>query len=323
MSNFPTVTPTIEIFRTGRFTSVEGTEVSFSLPDLQGIVDGYDPSTDPAPLVVGHPKLDAPAYGWVDRLVIENETLVAVPKDVEPAFGEMVNAGRFRRVSAQFYDPAAPGNPKPGSFYLKHVGFLGAAAPAVKGLKTVAFGEADAASCATFEIDLSTKPQENLMATEELKRKEISFAERETALEKRERELGERETANAAAAQQTRHRANVSFAEVQVGAGKLSPAGKDLVVLILDGLDEGKTISFGEKGTEITPADAFRKLFDTAAPIVSFGEFAKGDLKGSGGEEEAPADIAARAVSFAQSEAAAGRTISVAAAVRHVQKQGG
>ncbi|OIO04834.1 MAG: hypothetical protein AUJ49_02085, partial [Desulfovibrionaceae bacterium CG1_02_65_16] len=46
---------------------------------------------------------------------------------------------RFKKISASFYLPDSPANPAPGVFYLRHVGFLGAAAPAVKGLKPVAF----------------------------------------------------------------------------------------------------------------------------------------------------------------------------------------
>ena len=55
----------------------------------------------------------------------------------------MVAAGRFKKRSASFYTPDSPNNPKPGVYYLRHVGFLGAQPPAVKGLKEVAFAEDD------------------------------------------------------------------------------------------------------------------------------------------------------------------------------------
>ncbi len=51
----------------------------------------------------------------------------------------MVKAGRFKSRSASFYHPDNPNNPKPGVYYLRHVGFLGAQPPAVKGLKAVEF----------------------------------------------------------------------------------------------------------------------------------------------------------------------------------------
>lgn len=308
-----TKSPLIEIFRPGSFTSVEGVEVSFSETDLRGVAEGYDPSTDPAPLVVGHPKLDAPAYGWVDSVRFEDGRLVAQPKDVEPSFAELVNAGRYRRVSARFYQPDSPDNPKPGRFYLKHIGFLGAHPPAVKGLKTVSFGEAGDDG---LTIDTDPPSQETHVATPD----EASFAERASALDARETEIAAREQAAGEQIRKVRHDANLSFAETLVTAGKLAPAGRDLVVGIMDELDSDKVVSFGEANGELTAAAAFRKLFDAASPIVSFGEAAGRD-KEAEEDTPAPTDLAAQAVAFAEEERKAGRAISAAAAVRHVQAQ--
>ena len=55
----------IEVFRPGRFTPMEGVPLSFSAADLRAVADSYDPETAPAPIVVGHPVTDAPAFGWV------------------------------------------------------------------------------------------------------------------------------------------------------------------------------------------------------------------------------------------------------------------
>lgn len=131
----------IEIMRTGRQTDAHGRVVDFTAGDLKAIADAYDPKLAPAPVVVGHPKMDAPAYGWLKRLVAEGDSLFAEEEDVAPEFDEMRRARRFRNRSASFYLAGSPGNPKPGGMYIKHVGWLGAAAPAVKGLKQVAFAE--------------------------------------------------------------------------------------------------------------------------------------------------------------------------------------
>lgn len=138
-----TTTP-IEIFRAGRHTAMSGAVLSFGEADLQGAAAAYDPAVHEAPLVVGHPKDNGPAYGWVRSLAVAGSTLQAEPHQVDEAFAELVRAGRFKKVSASFYTPDAPANPKPGSWYLRHVGFLGAQPPAVKGLKAVAFAEAEA-----------------------------------------------------------------------------------------------------------------------------------------------------------------------------------
>jgi hypothetical protein len=141
----------LHIFRAGIHQPMQGGAIEFREADLAATAAAYDPAFGEAPIVVGHPKLDAPAYGWVRALRAEGGDLVAEPHQVEPAFAEMVAAGRFKKISASFYAPQHPSNPKPGSYYLKHVGFLGAAAPAVKGLRDVAFA-ADEADVITLEF---------------------------------------------------------------------------------------------------------------------------------------------------------------------------
>lgn len=144
--------PAIEIFRTGTHTAMDGRQLTFSQADLDDLVASYDAAAFPAPIVVGHPTIDAPAYGWVASLGRTGATAFAMPDQVEPQFAEMVNAGRFKKVSASIYSPDTPGNPKPGHFYLKHVGFLGAAAPGVQGLKTVQFASGDQAAVLEFAL---------------------------------------------------------------------------------------------------------------------------------------------------------------------------
>jgi hypothetical protein len=117
---------------------MSGLVLNFTEADLKATADAYDPALYEAPLVVGHPKLNAPAYGWVKSLAFSG-ALDAEPDQVDPAFAEMVNKGHFKKVSASFFLPNAPENPKPGVYYLRHVGFLGAQPPAVRGLKNASF----------------------------------------------------------------------------------------------------------------------------------------------------------------------------------------
>ncbi len=128
----------IEIFKPGRHTAMSGATIDFTEADLQATAAAYDPKLHEAPIVVGHPKLDAPAYGWAKALTYAG-ALEAEPDQVDPAFADLVNAGRFKKISASFFLPNAPGNPKPGVYYLRHIGFLGATPPAVKGLKSASF----------------------------------------------------------------------------------------------------------------------------------------------------------------------------------------
>lgn len=133
---------TLQIFKPGRHVAADGRAYEFSAADLQATAAAYDPAKHEAPLVVGHPKTDDPAYGWTKALAF-NDALEATPDQVDAAFAEMVGAGRFKKISASFYAPDAPANPVPGVYYLRHIGFLGAQPPAVKGLKNASFADAD------------------------------------------------------------------------------------------------------------------------------------------------------------------------------------
>lgn len=132
-----------EIFKSGKQTSSAGKTIDFGEDQLRAAVEAYDPQLHEAPIVVGHPKENGPAYGWIKSLAFSDGTVMAEPIQVDEQFAEMVTAGRFKKRSASFYLPDSPHNPKPGVFYLRHVGFLGAQPPAVKGLKDVAFADAE------------------------------------------------------------------------------------------------------------------------------------------------------------------------------------
>ncbi|MDY0349460.1 MAG: hypothetical protein RBR13_11620 [Tenuifilaceae bacterium] len=133
-----------DIFKAGTHRAMDGREIAFSEADLQAVVDAYDPKLHRAPFVIGHPKHDDPAYGWAGRLFCRDGRLYADPEQVEPSFAEGVRSGRWPNRSASFYLPDSPANPKPGHLYLRHVGFLGAQPPAVKGLHPVSFGDGEA-----------------------------------------------------------------------------------------------------------------------------------------------------------------------------------
>ena len=131
----------IHIFKAGTHTDMHGKKLPFTPDDLAACVKAYDPSVHEAPLVIGHPRTEDPAWGWVKALSLSGVDLMAEPAQLDPQFAEMVTDGRFKKVSASFYLPDSPSNPKPGVLYLRHVGFLGAQPPSVKGLKQVSFSE--------------------------------------------------------------------------------------------------------------------------------------------------------------------------------------
>lgn len=126
----------IETFKPGRHQASNGQVFEFTADQVAEIAASYDPAIAAAPIVLGHPKNDDPAWGWAEKVTVNDKgVLVVTPEKIDPAFAEGVEAGRYRYVSAALYAPDDSRNPKPGTWYLRHIGFLGAQPPAVKGLR--------------------------------------------------------------------------------------------------------------------------------------------------------------------------------------------
>lgn len=143
----------IEIFKAGKHTAMSGETIDFSEAQLKQIASAYDPKVHEAPVVLGHPSHNSPAYGWAKSLATSSGTLSASVDQVDANFVEGVKAGRWKKVSASFYKPDSANNPTPGQYYLRHIGFLGAMPPAVKGLREASFA-GSAEDCLDFaDID--------------------------------------------------------------------------------------------------------------------------------------------------------------------------
>nr|DAI24834.1 MAG TPA: hypothetical protein [Caudoviricetes sp.] len=142
----------LEIFKSGKHVAADGSEINFSDADVENIAKNYNPKVHEAPIVVGHPKSNAPAFGWIKGLLYDaaNKALKAIPAQLNPDFVEAVRAGSYKKISASLYSPDSPNNPTPGQYSLRHVGFLGAQPPAIKGLAAVEFAENEQ----TVELEL-------------------------------------------------------------------------------------------------------------------------------------------------------------------------
>ena len=281
-----TSSPRIPFFKPGDLTAHDGRKVSFSAADLQAIAESYDPTLSRAPLVVGHPDLDKPAYGWAKSLSVEGDLLMAEADQVEVQFAQMVNDGRFPNRSASIYLPNSPGNPKPGHFYLKHIGFLGAAAPAIPGLPTVQFAADDDALSFSFgTADLSptveTPMSDPKKTPAQPDNEAVNFAQRQALLDQRDRDLEAREAKFKADQQAADRSAAVNFAQGLVTTGKLLPAEQDAIVelmLALPGNDA--PVSFSQAGTTVSkPArQMFSEFLGTLPERVKYSEKSKGKV---------------------------------------------
>lgn len=139
-----------EIFKTGSHTSDKGVTKEYSIDDLNFIAKSYKPEEDEAPIVIGHPEDNDPAFGWVNSLsVSEDGKLIAEASDekLQPDFLNALKEGRYKKRSISLTPEGK----------LRHIGFLGAAKPAVKGLADIQFSSP---SSVIYEFDYDKNAEE-------------------------------------------------------------------------------------------------------------------------------------------------------------------
>ena len=135
---------TFQIFRAGNHVAMNGRALSFSEDMVARMAGAYRESARKAVLTLGHPANDEPVLGVVRSLLERGAALYAVA-EASQRLVDLVRSGAYRKVSASFIAPGGAGNPTPHTYYLKHVGFLGASPPAVKGMAELAFGDPESA----------------------------------------------------------------------------------------------------------------------------------------------------------------------------------
>lgn len=264
----------VEMFRTGTFSPMQGGAMTFSAADLAAVADSYDAENSPAPVVVGHPETDAPAFGWVDRMDFDRASgkLSGILRNVAPAFAAAVREGRYKKVSAAFFLPDSAANPVPGALYLRHLGFLGGAAPAVTGLKPVSFS----ATVDTVEFasdfdarDLAAKEAADTIAA--LRAQIATLQQQLDMLKPAEEPADSPEFAAMRNEVAAVRREKLDYElEKLIDQGRLLPAFKTEVLTFAAGLDMADTVSFSD-GVEVTQRDWFLSYLAKQPKVVSFG----------------------------------------------------
>lgn len=329
----------IEIFRTGRHTSMQGEEIAFDEAQLDAIAASYDPAAHHAPVVVGHPATDAPAWGWVSGLGRRGDRLVARLSQVDPAFAELVRAGRYKAVSPSFYKADQRNNPKPGQMYLRHLGFLGAQPPAVKGLAPAQFAELAGGYSevpATFSFadapdpssppappapekeapvpEPSPPPQEPALPPAPA----AALAPTPSQLAAREAELAAREAAFAERERAVRRAENQATLRQVVADGRPLPVAEERLLDFMEALDAAGTADFAEGAKPL--AAVFGEILRGLPRQVDFGE--RSAPPGDAADAPAdPHDIAQRAAAFQEEQAARGLHVTMTQAVARVAAQ--
>lgn len=249
----------IEIARTGTFQDSLGRPRTFTERDLDAIARAYDPKKRDAPLTFGHPQTDtAPAFGWVDGLKSENGRLYASFSHVPEEVRALVEKGHYRHVSMSLM---------PDMVSLRHVALLGAAQPAIDGLKAVEFK--DGGNVITVDF-IASGDEGAAMGIEELQRKigqlqaqiETLKSENETLKKKLDEEKAAKDSAESARtdAEKQAEQVGADFAAYRgkveaerrearvsglVKAGKVKPAEKAGVLAFVAKLaEQSGTVDF-------------------------------------------------------------------------------
>ena len=143
----------IEVFRSGTHTDSQGRSCSFTNADLDQMVANLA-TLGAAPLVIGHPKHDDPACGWVraEGARRDGNSLFIKAADVNPVFAAGVDSGAYRNRSLKVAKHPVHG------WRMQHVGWLGAALPALEGMQPLNYSADEGAESHEFaaEYDIAS-----------------------------------------------------------------------------------------------------------------------------------------------------------------------
>ena len=260
-----------EIFKTGTHTSDKDITKDYTLDDLNFIASSYNPEEDEAPIVIGHPVDNSPAYGWVSSLeVTEDGKLVAnAPDDkIQPDFLASLKSGAYKKRSISLTPEGK----------LRHVGFLGGAPAAVKGLKDIQFSQP---SSSIFEFDIEPdKPNEELNALsrkidevkESLDSLNLNFSDSDST----------KENLNKVISQVNSLRSKITVNELddyldeKITEGNLTPAIKDKILNVSTFVNSQNFSSdFSETKFQSTVNNLLKDLSDSFPKLIHFENFAE------------------------------------------------
>jgi hypothetical protein len=138
----------IEVFQAGTRTDSKGRTSEFTADDLDQMAANVSGAGVPA--VIGHPKDTHRAWAWAKPGAVKRvgQSLYAKFADIHAAFRAAVDEGAYRERSISIHK-----DPQRG-WVLDHIGWLGAAAPAVTGMEPLSYSApADAVDCYEFAMD--------------------------------------------------------------------------------------------------------------------------------------------------------------------------
>ena len=231
----------VDVMRTGTFTPSDRDTYKVTTELLDNCIRLFSSGERRVPLVFGHPKTNAPAYGWVSSLRRVGDVLQAQFAQVHDDAKTLVENGYFKNVSVSL-------NPGGG---LRHIGLLGAVQPAIPGLRDVQF-EAGEESIVLEFAARSSRESEMSFALDKL----AQYEEKERARAKQDIE---------------------SRVDGLCSNGQLMPYEREKVLeFALAVADTGGSIQFAGSEDEAPMVDAFLDILNMREPSMLLADFSGG-----------------------------------------------
>lgn len=300
----------------GQFTDMHGNTVDLTPDLLSQLADSYDPALYAAPLVIGHPQVNAPAFGHLAKVSLDELGLWGEPINVDPFFAAAVRDARYPHRSLSFWPADHPGSPTPGRPYIRHLGVLGAVPPAIPGLRGADLAAPDAGvpvlEFAAFFVPLPLAEEFSMSDPDPvaLAAQATALAEQAQALSAREQALADREAAAAKQADGLRRAAVIAFCDGLASEARIRPTDIPALAEIVLRLEQADpALCFAAADTPEAPAPGaawLRSWLSSLPPLVELSERATA----------ARAQGTPRAVNFS---APAGYTVDSANLAIHAQ----
>lgn len=341
----PGLTDWFDVFRCGTHLDHSGKWRTFTEADIDKAIASYQ--SDSAPIVVGHPTLNAPAFGWIQQFRRQGPTLQARCSRVADEFADLVKRGLYKNRSISFNSD--------GTF--RHVGFLGAAAPAVKGLEDIQFADKgefitmDTAETVQTEQAVAQEQAEEVQVEPEAEAKtaeseaemqssradaapktepEVSLSDLESqqkqfqdTVKKLESQIKSLENALNVEQEKNRKAEFAAYADELIREGRLNPVAKTPLVCTMEGLFASDRANFA--APENSVLNSFKSFLNIALPrnpSLFIGFAAPSDDCGHSAEMLTPREVAIKARGLVDEQAAKGCCLDLGRAVRMVMEGG-
>lgn len=341
----PGLTDWFDVFRCGTHLDHSGKWRTFSEADIDKAIASYQ--SDSAPIVVGHPTLNAQAFGWIQQFRRQGPTLQARCSRVADEFADLVKRGLYKNRSISFNSD--------GTF--RHVGFLGAAAPAVKGLEDIQFADKgefitmDTAETVQTEQAAAQEQAEEVQVEPEAEAKtaeneaemqssradaapktesEVSLSDLESqqkqfqeTVKKLESHIKSLENALNVEQEKNRKAEFAAYADELIREGRLNPVAKTPLVCTMEGLFASDQANFA--APENSVLNSFKSFLNIALPRnpnLFIGFAAPSEDCGHSVEMLTPREVAIKARGLVDEQAAKGCCLDLGRAVRMVMEGG-